>query len=83
MHYSQPEQRREFIPPPVPSLLEGSREAEVWLDAVTAALTGFCGAVWSNDGKKFSMPSQQVVAKAAVEVADAVIIAYVDRIKKK
>lgn len=64
---------------PAPANLYEQTDAELWLDLVTAAITGFAGAGWSPDGKKLNMPSSSVVSRNAVEVADAVMVEYKKR----
>lgn len=67
-----------FVPPPKADLTD-ERDREVWLDLVAAAIQGYCGSSWSKDGKTINMPSANVAADKAVEVADFVFKALKER----
>lgn len=79
---NQASKQSAHIPPAVPSLTENSADAELWLDIVTSAVKGYCGAAWAKEKGPIQMVSSQVVIRAAVEVADGVFAEYKKRCGK-
>lgn len=68
---------------PPPAVLEhGSDLAEIWLDVVTRSVQGYSAAMWQDADKRAKSMSASVVAMCAVEVADRVLTAYRERVKK-
>lgn len=70
------------IPTPVPELVPGSEEHEVYLDILVRATEGYAGAAWTNNQKQICSMSPVVVARCAIEVADRVFAEYKKRLKK-
>lgn len=71
----------QFVPPPQADLSD-KNDAEVWLDLVTAAVEGYCGAAWGKKGgDPINTVNSQIAAKMAVEVADGVFEAFKKRRK--
>lgn len=71
---------QQFVPPPAADLSDKD-DAEVWLDLVTSALKGYCGAAWAKDKGPVQMVTAGVASRAAVECADAVLAEYKKRRK--
>jgi hypothetical protein len=72
-----------YTPPAAPADLTNPDDREVWLDLVTSAIKGFCGASWAKDKGPIQMVSSSVAVKAAVEVADGVLAEFKKRCEKK
>lgn len=70
-----------YTSPTPATFTEGSSEAEVWLDLVTSALKGYCGAAWQKDKGPINMVSSGIAAKAATEAADTVFAEFKKRCK--
>lgn len=74
-------QAPQFVTAPEADLSDKG-DAEVWLDLVTAAVGGYCGAAWGKkNGDPINTLNSQIAARMATEVADAVFVAYKKRRK--
>lgn len=73
----------QHIAPTPATFTEGSADAELWLDLVSAAIKGYCGAAWAKDKGPIQMVSSGIAARASVEVADAVFAEFKKRCKVK
>lgn len=75
------EHNRSAFTPPLPADLSDLNDAEVWLDLVTSALKGYCGAAWAKEKGPIQTVNSSIASRMAVEAADTVLAEYKKRRK--
>lgn len=71
-----PTSDRIYTPPPFPTLVPGSTDAEIYLDLLAAAVQGYASSQWSRSTGELKMASSSVASQSAVELADYTFAEY-------